>query len=342
MNPDRAISCLYGGLIGDALGGRYEFDYQDNMGNDKQRFESEWDWEILGGGSHELEPGQITDDSEMAMAMAAAIIKAQKVDKVSIAKAYHNWYLSEPFDIGNSTRNAVQHSDHYQMVEAAKEFNDDCIKKHQDNNLSNGFLMRIGPLGVICSKYVVNRKSDRDFVMSMIKMVSEDTLLTHYSEEALCYAVAFVILLGFAIVEGRIDSAVEILRLHLNRKGDWKKILEAGLDMNSKLAHDPRKRMGDVRIAFQLAIRKAYLIQSRQMTFEEAIVSTVKLGGDTDTNACIVGYLCGAVSNKVPAKWVQSVKNPVERIIERYQVHQPNQLIGKIPQVVRSLLSLKE
>lgn len=49
-------------------------------------------------------------------------------------------------------------------------------------------------------------------------------------------------------------------------------------------------QMGWVKIAFDHAFRHLRLGSN----FETAMAETLKLGGDTDTNACIVGALIGA------------------------------------------------
>lgn len=338
---ERSINCLYGGLIGDALGGRYEFDCTGLIDDDLQRFGLDSHWEILGEGVYDLGAGQVTDDSEMAMALASSILVSGKVTRTAIAQAYHNWYLSDPFDIGKSTKNAVRYSSADQMIKAAKQFDQNCLEQYQSHNLSNGFLMRIGPLGVVCAGLISQNTSAPILIKQIVKLVSEDTLLTHPSLTALTYSTTFIILLGFAIVDGKFDRGYKLVKKHIKSHGDCFHILDAGLNLDSKLAHDPRKQIGDVRIAFQLAIRKAFLVQTGKMSFEEAIVSTVKLGGDTDTNACIVGYLCGAVSATIPQKWINSVVSVADGSAkDRYQKHKPNLLIKKIPDVSRILLTI--
>src|SRR5579872_4052820 len=65
---------LVGGFIGDALGGRYEFDknYLAHMATDTENDTKFLD--ILGEGCWKLVPGQVTDDSELAVALAQNII----------------------------------------------------------------------------------------------------------------------------------------------------------------------------------------------------------------------------------------------------------------------------
>lgn len=81
---------------------------------------------MLGGGPHYVGPGQVTDDSELALCMMWGIIYGdnywytkQSNDNVKpqnwlkildpdyIAEYYKKWYLSPPFDIGISTTNAL-------------------------------------------------------------------------------------------------------------------------------------------------------------------------------------------------------------------------------------------
>ena len=62
-----------------------------------------------GGGPFNLAPGQITDDSEMAMCSLWAIVESKdELDAPNVlAKRYGDWYRSHPFDIGITTRKAL-------------------------------------------------------------------------------------------------------------------------------------------------------------------------------------------------------------------------------------------
>ena len=59
---------------------------------------------LEGGGSLQVGPGQITDDSEMAMCLLAAAHEDPKhLNLNNIAKYFGKWYNSHPFDIGYTT-----------------------------------------------------------------------------------------------------------------------------------------------------------------------------------------------------------------------------------------------
>jgi len=62
-----------------------------------------------GGTFEERAEGQITDDSEMALAMINALAEAEsgEINLSLLGKWYINWINSSPFDIGISTQNAL-------------------------------------------------------------------------------------------------------------------------------------------------------------------------------------------------------------------------------------------
>lgn len=49
-------------------------------------------------------PGQITDDSEMALSLSKGLVESEgKLNLNKICKYYCKWVNSEPFDIGRTT-----------------------------------------------------------------------------------------------------------------------------------------------------------------------------------------------------------------------------------------------
>ena len=71
---------------------------------------------MIGGGSHEISSGQVTDDSEMAMSLMWALIATNQqlnedeeryIDVDIITKFYIKWLKSEPFDIDSTVNFAM-------------------------------------------------------------------------------------------------------------------------------------------------------------------------------------------------------------------------------------------
>ena len=66
-----------------------------------------------GGGPYNLEAGQYTDDSELAVCLMQGIVNSEgKFVKDEIAKMYSQWIISQPFDMGGTIRNGLKELEH--------------------------------------------------------------------------------------------------------------------------------------------------------------------------------------------------------------------------------------
>src|SRR5207245_5331984 len=62
---------------------------------------------LADGGHWGILAGQPTDDSEMALALARAVLAGGAYDEARVLEAYRAWYRTEPFDVGDTTRAAL-------------------------------------------------------------------------------------------------------------------------------------------------------------------------------------------------------------------------------------------
>lgn len=323
---DRSYGTLIGSTIGDALGGRYEFmdNYLEQIKIDIAQCNGHLD--MLGKGIWNLIPGQITDDSELALTLAQNILDNGRPEQESLARQYNEWFKSKPFDIGETTKNSFSKTNRVDMLVAAKLWNDKSLDEHGTNALSNGALMRIAPMCIFCAGYLCRFEAISVIQLNKCRLFLKiDTKLSHYSEEALDYCFLFLLLCVSGIIYGTLDVGfiwIDYIKQYLDHADEPYRILRAATNPNAKLVHDPKVQQGDMRIAYQLAIRKALICQKGLMTFEEALVSTVMLGGDTDTNCCIVGMLCGSVvgSIGIPDLWINRVTNARPNRYNKYPV----------------------
>jgi ADP-ribosyl-[dinitrogen reductase] hydrolase len=97
---------LIGLAVGDALGVPLEF-------TSPGQFEPIED--MIGGGSFNLNPGEWTDDTSMALCLAESLIEKKGFDPVDQLERYVRWYREghlsvngRCFDIGNTTRDALE------------------------------------------------------------------------------------------------------------------------------------------------------------------------------------------------------------------------------------------
>ena len=99
---EKILGCLYCVCVGDALGSRYEF-----MENDAAELQINKDifnnkLLMLGGGPFNLQPGQITDDSEMTLCLLNSISFIGYYDQEHVGKTYIAWFNTNPVDMGKT------------------------------------------------------------------------------------------------------------------------------------------------------------------------------------------------------------------------------------------------
>ena len=106
-----------------------------------------------GGGHHDVGPGQVTDDSEMALSLMRGILRSEddELDQKYIPEEYLRWYHSDPRDIGTTTKSAMKlikkHFDEYKDKDNMDLLIQNIAESNK-NSWSNGWLMRATPLSV--------------------------------------------------------------------------------------------------------------------------------------------------------------------------------------------------
>ena len=101
---DRAFGCILGAFVGDSLGSYTEFK------RTVSDFQADNALLMPGGGCWRVAPGQVTDDSELAMCLLHALVKGKgTLDANEICINYGEWIQFGPFDIGMTTRNGLRH-----------------------------------------------------------------------------------------------------------------------------------------------------------------------------------------------------------------------------------------
>ncbi len=291
---DRALGSVVGALIGDAAGGIFEF-----MGRPPTPQEAQAALDLPGGGVFDLAPGQFTDDGEMTMALLGALAKGKGAYSQELAaQAYCEWEQSNPFDIGLATRAALR-------VPKAAMTNPKALAKlvcsqaleHNSTSKANGCMMRATPLGIAATGCNIEETID---------MVTSDVVLTHPNKDCIDSTVAYVLALRHLIKhDGDNEGAIKIANTYLLNNNHfvlgW---LNQAIEGN--IGH-VTKHIGFVKHGFTLAFH--FLVH--QFSFKEAIIQTLLMSGDTDTNACIVGGMIGAQtgSKSLPRNSLEKLLN---------------------------------
>ena len=285
---DAARGSVFGAFVGDALGSYIEF--RSHISNDLL-LET---LQMPGGGPFKLGQGQVTDDSELAMCMIRGLIEGNGVLNLDfIANYYGKWVETGPFDIGMTTRLALE-----PLIRTTNRASIAINSARERNmkSLSNGCLMRATPICIWSYKL-----SDED----LLRAVSLEVSLTHSNQivqcAVACYAVAIRSLLKNL---GNRKLAYRNASNFAERINN--ETLTSWFDLIKRRKFQPgTPNMGFVKIAFV----NAFIHLISKSTYLQSMSHTLQLGGDTDTNACIVGGLIGAAEgfDNIPNSWKQKV-----------------------------------
>ena len=108
----RAIGAIVGFATGDALGAPFEF---GPAGAFSARFPAvEPGGEMCGGGG--WEPGEATDDTQMAVLVADSLLEHGGLDLPDIFARFQHWAASEPKDIGLQTEAVLTGGDPWDLA----------------------------------------------------------------------------------------------------------------------------------------------------------------------------------------------------------------------------------
>ena len=304
---ERALGCIAGAFIGDSIGSYLEFNCHPS---DKIVDEA---MTMSGGGTFNLVPGQVTDDSELALCLAQGLISGNGYLHLDhIAAKYRDWIQSYPFDVGNTIGTAL-----YPVYEINKKVGKfsfykkifESASKNNMNSESNGCLMRITPLVVWCRNL-----SNEDIK----KAVEADVKLTHPNETVVeaCYfwVLALVKLINFKnnpslttnenikIRMKTVYDKMESLITQTQNKDIW----EWWKTVQNEEIMDANVKMGWAKIAWTYG----FIFLKRGVTdYEKIIRKIISKGGDTDTNACIVGGMIGAAIGleNIPSEYLKTM-----------------------------------
>lgn len=271
---DAALGCLLGACIGDAAGAVLEF-----MEPPPTQADVAWAMTMPGGGVWDVAPGQITDDCELMLCLAQALAESSTFDLERIARNYAAWIASPPFDIGATTSRSLGAARDGQTSYAAT-MNQAAARYCMDSK-SNGSLMRAAPLGVW---------GHRLSPAALADCARQDSCLSHPNpscwQAVACYSLTIAHLMNhLGDRQGAFAAAQGWAQVNAN---DEVRSWLADAEQNHAIPYTPQ--IGFVRIGFTHAFRHLLL----GTDFVAALAETLAGGGDTDTNACIVGGLLGA------------------------------------------------
>lgn len=297
---NRQRGCLIGLAVGDALGAAVEFMPPGSFAP------------VTGyraGGPHGPEPGEWTDDTSMALALADSLVLAGW-NLTDQAERYLSWWrngsysvIDRCFDIGNATRWALSEFERHRDPRRSGD--------PSERASGNGSILRLAPVPI--------RFSHRfpDDIERLAEIAAESSIPTHASPQCLSACRYMTIILA-GLMHGHDRNDV--------LAPDWEPMqqLKAFAPLHPevdavasgsfrKLEPPAIKGSGYVVKSLEAALWAFHNAQS----FEEAVLKSVNLGDDADTTGAVCGQFSGAYwgETRIPSKWLSGLAK--REMIER-------------------------
>jgi ADP-ribosyl-[dinitrogen reductase] hydrolase len=282
---ERYLGCLIGLACGDALGGPVEFATREQMDERYPRGLREF----IGGGWLDLAPGEITDDTQMALDVARSLCAHPDGDMQDLAGRFLVWRNSDPKDIGNTTRDALDRLAGGMCWEEAGE----QTYRHRGprDSAGNGSIMRCAPVAL---RFRTHSNRLRDCSIDVARITHANPLCT-WSSVAVNQTIAA--LLNGAPIQQAMDGSTDGIE-----SDDVRAAIE-----RARTSHRDAIASGGYVLDTLTAALWSLL---RTDSFEESVVIAVGLGGDTDTTAAVAGALAGAHYGygAIPDRWRNAVQ----------------------------------
>lgn len=297
-----AIGALLGSMVGDALGAPFEF---GPAGEYRRRFPAPvlgGRGEMTGGGGFGWAPGEFTDDSQMAVALADSILESGgTLDLDDLWCRWRAW-ASTAADVGIITRMALHSADHDGAAEAAH----DSLGR----SAGNGALMRSTPLALVALRW--GGLDDPTVVTRVIDWTLRQAALTHHDPAAGWGAVIHVELVRRTMLGADVfahDDRIlrEVVGLVPDDVRERFATMLAPEWTPGTVAGEP----GNGSVWGCLA--EAVWAVRHHRSFADVVIAAIDLGGDTDTVACVAGALAGARATiqGIPSRWTTYVHGHV-------------------------------
>jgi len=312
---DRAAGVLLGMACGDALGAGHEF---------RPPMAANEPVAMTGGGGFSWEPGEWTDDTSMAIAIAE--VSATGADLRSegardqIAALWAGW-ADEAKDVGNQTRSVLSAATRAarsrgEAEPTAADVTSAATAHHDaypDRSAGNGSLMRTAPIALA----YLDDSDDSDDMDTLILAANEISAMTHHDPEAgeacalWCLAIRHAVLCGTLDIHSGLGhlsderAAVWAARLHVAEAGQ-----PSDFDKNGWVVQALQGAWSAVKTTIAPADMDSGSSSRGLSTegpahFQRALEAAVRGGWDTDTVAAIAGALVGGLygASAVPAQW---------------------------------------
>ena len=292
---EKLISGIIGFVVGDALGVPIEF-------LSRERLEIFPLKEMIGYGSHSVPEGTWSDDTSMMLATMDSIIENCGINYEDIMYKFSEWTdyakytaTDELFDIGISTSRAISN---FKRGNSAVVCGGRGIR---DNG--NGSLMRILPVVYYLNSYNFTEKEK-------VKIINNSSSITHAHEISCLGCNIFSDYINQLLNGADKMTALDFVRMQKYNKyysadsiNFYKRIFDKDF-----INLDKRDIRSSGFVVDSLEASLWCTLNSN--SYEQAVVTAINLGEDTDTIGAITGAINGIIYGfeQIPERWLDKLR----------------------------------
>jgi ADP-ribosyl-[dinitrogen reductase] hydrolase len=288
---DRVEGVLLATAAGDALGAPYEFGPARGP-----------ELEVAMVGNRVWEPGEWTDDTAMAIAIAEVAATGADLRDVSAQNAivarWYEWSLHAK-DVGIQTGSVLRAAARNGTITAERAHAESAnLHQRSGRTAGNGSLMRTAPVALA---YL----DDEGAMVAAARAISE---LTHFDEDAGDACVLWCCAILHAVHTAELDVRIGLRHIQSSRRDLWSKRLDAAESSRPSDFANNGWVVAALQAAWSAIANTAIDPTSsvlRASHLRQALDAAVRAGNDTDTVAAIAGGLLGAAygASAVPLEW---------------------------------------
>lgn len=275
-----ARGAMLGLALGDALGATVEFMTPREIRAQYGRHER-----IRGGGWLHLAPGQVTDDTTMAFALADAWLARRHAPAAEdCAQAFDAWMRSKPVDIGNTVRRGIVRF---------RNTGNPCVPPSED--AGNGATMRCTPVALI----LLGAPDD-----TLARATLAQARVTH----------------NHPLTDAATLTVVNMVQAGVGGDGIRAVMAQANLLAREfpqfRFRGKPVENPSGYIVDTMRVVLQAIDVNDN---FESALIDVVNRGGDADTTGAIAGMIMGALHGEagLPERWLRALHPwPYKRCID--------------------------
>lgn len=297
---NRIKGTIYGQAIGDALGLGTEFMDDYDMA-----------WKYPNGLTHyseiyqdrhrrRWEIGDWTDDTDMMLCIANAIIKDNGVNLTTIAQNFKNWANGVPMGIGANTYKVLMFGDY---VEHPLDVSRKVWEMSRYHSAANGGLMRTSIVGLLPT--------------DVEHSAADICRLTHYDPRCVGSCVIVSELIHAHVYGLPVPTYEQIIAT--SRKYDDRIAVFITLSQNQDIKALGLQEEGSIGYTLKTLAAGLWAYWHAE-TFKDGLLAVVHAGGDADTNAAVACSILGAKFgfNAIPSEYVDGLiyRDQLEEVIQ--------------------------